>query len=94
MLHVGSGELSIYLYADSVARRADEARLEKGRYIDASAQPTMRNEATVIHSNNLLAVLRTRSETQRERVALVLGAGAPQARAVGLKSVRRRDVET
>jgi hypothetical protein len=80
VLRVGSGELRIYLYPDSSARRADESHLEKGRYIEATGQPTMRNDATVIRSNNLLAVLRTRNETQRERVALVFGAGPPQPR--------------
>ena len=77
LVRVGSGELRVYLYPDSASRRADEQRLERGRYIEASAQPTMRNEATVIRSNNLLGILKSRSETQRERVALAFAAGAP-----------------
>lgn len=77
---VGSAELRLFIYPDSSARVADEQRLDPRRYIDASAAPTLRNEATLIRSDNLLAILRSRSETQRERVALAITAGPAQAK--------------
>jgi len=78
LVRLGSAELLVFLYADSAARAVDEARLDPKRYIDAYASPTLRGEATLIHSDNLLAILKSRSETQRERVALAITAGPVQ----------------
>lgn len=78
LVRLGSAELLVFLYADSSARAADEARLDPKRYIDAYASPTLRGEATLIHSDNLLAILKSRNETQRERVALAITAGPVQ----------------
>lgn len=77
-MRVGSAELLLFLYPDSVTRIADEAGLDAERYVDPSQSPTMRNEATLIRSDNLLAILRSRNETQRERIALAITAGPPQ----------------
>lgn len=80
LIRLGSAELKVFVYPDSVARQRDEARLDRKRYIDATQDPTLRNEATIIRSANLLAILSSKSETQRERVSLAITAGPPQAR--------------
>ena len=80
LLRLGSAELKVFLYPDSVVRQRDEARLDRRRYIEATQEPTIRNEATIIRSANLLAILNSKSETQRERVSLAITAGPPQAK--------------
>ena len=80
-LKVGSAELDLFLYPDAAARERDERRLDRRRFIDASEEPTMRREATLIRSANLLAVLRSINDRQRERVSDAIVAGPPQATA-------------
>jgi len=77
-LMLGAAELDVFLYDDAAARERDEARLDKGRFIEANAQPTLRGEATLIRSANLLAILRSRNDHQRERVSDAITAGPPQ----------------
>jgi hypothetical protein len=78
---VGSAELDLFIYPDPEARKRDEDRLDKKRFIEATDPPTLRGEPTVIRSVNLLAILRSRSDRQRERVSDALTAGPPQAAA-------------
>jgi len=78
LIRLGSAELKVFVYPDSVARQRDEARLDRHRYIEATQEPTLRNEATIIRSANLLAILNSKSGTQRERVSLAITAGPPQ----------------
>ena len=78
LVRLGSAELKVFLYPDSTARLEDEARLDPRRYIEATQNPTLRNEATIIRSANLLAILHSKSGTQRERVSLAITAGPPQ----------------
>ena len=90
-LLVGNSELDVFIYPDSSGRAQDEARLDRSKYIEATAEPTLRGEATLIRSVNLLAVLRSRNDHQRERVSDALSAGPPQApRAVTLPDTRAR----
>jgi hypothetical protein len=76
---LGAAQLELFIYADAAARERDEARLDKKSYIDPSAEPTLRGEATLIRNANLLAIFRSRNDHQRERVADALMAGPPQA---------------
>lgn len=78
-LIVGNAELDVFIYPDTVRRAQDEARLDRSKYIEATAEPTLRGEATLIRNVNLLAVLRSRNDHQRERVSDALSAGPPQA---------------
>ena len=78
-LIVGNAELDIFIYPDTTRRAQDEARLDRSKYIEATAEPTLRGEATLIRNVNLLAVLRSRNDHQRERVSDALSAGPPQA---------------
>lgn len=79
-VHIGRAEMEIVIYPDSAARARDEARLDRGKYIDPSAEPTLRGEATLIRSANLLAILHSNDDHQRERVSDALTAGPPQPR--------------
>ena len=90
-LLVGNAELDVFIYPDTARRAQDEARLDRSKYIDATAEPTLRGEATLIRNANLLAVLRSRNDHQRERVSDALSAGPPQApRATKLPDTRAR----
>jgi len=90
-LIVGNSELDIFIYPDSGRRAQDESRLDRSKYIEATAEPTLRGEATLIRSVNLLAVLHSRNDHQRERVSDALSAGPPQApRGAALPDTRAR----
>jgi hypothetical protein len=77
-LLLGASELDVFVYPDVAARERDEARLDRSKFIEPTDEPTLRGEATLIRSVNLLAILRSRNDHQRERVADALSAGPPQ----------------
>ena len=76
---LGTAELDFFVYPDAAARERDESRLDKKNFIEAADEPTLRGEPTLIRNVNLLAVLRSRNDHQRERVSDALSAGPPQA---------------
>jgi len=78
LIHVGSAELEVFIYRDEASRAADEAKLPKGDFVDAGQPYTMRHERTLIRSANLLAILKSLRDRQRERVADAIMAGPPQ----------------
>ncbi len=75
---VGRSGLAVYLFADSAARARAARALDTTRYIGAAKELTMRGETTAIQSDNLIALLFSRNEQQRERVSDALTAGPPQ----------------
>jgi hypothetical protein len=75
---VGRSGLAVYLFADSTARARAARALDTTRYISAARELSMRGETTAIQNDNLLALLFSRSEQQRERVSDALTAGPPQ----------------
>ena len=75
---VGKSGLAIYLFADSSARARAAATLDTLHFIPAAKELTMRGETTAIQNDNLLALLFSRMEQQRERVSDALLAGPPQ----------------
>ena len=75
---VGKSGLAVYLFADSSARARAAAILDTLHFIPASKELTMRGETTAIQNDNLLALLFSRMEQQRERVSDALLAGPPQ----------------
>jgi hypothetical protein len=77
-LRVNKAGLAIYLFADSSARARAATQLDTIRFVDSSAPLTIRSEATVIQNDNLLALLFSKNDHQRERVADALMAGPPQ----------------
>lgn len=76
--HLGTADMEVFLYENAAVRARDEAKLDRARFIEASQEPTLRGEATLIRNDNLLAVLHSRNEHQRERVSDALTAGPPQ----------------
>jgi len=75
---VGSAGLAIYLFPDTAARARATHSLDTARFIPPARALSMRGEATAIQSDNLLALLFSRNEQQRERVSDALTAGPPQ----------------
>jgi hypothetical protein len=78
LFKVGKSGLAVYLFTDSSARTRATRALDTLRYVSAAKELTMRGEATAIQTDNLLALLYSRSEQQRERVSDALSAGPPQ----------------
>lgn len=80
LFKVGTSGLAIYLFADSSERAHAARSLDTNLYVSAAKELTMRGETTSIQNDNLLALLFSRSEQQRERVSDALTAGPPQPR--------------
>jgi hypothetical protein len=77
-LHVGTSELDVMIYPDVAARERDEKKLDRAAYVEYDAPLGMKALPTLIRSANLIAVLRSRNDHQRERVSDALTAGPPQ----------------
>jgi hypothetical protein len=78
LFKVGKSGLAVYLFPDSGARARAARTLDTLHYVSAAKELTMRGETTAIQSDNLLALLYSRSEQQRERVSDAFMAGPPQ----------------
>jgi hypothetical protein len=70
--------LDVFLYADSMARKADARKLDTTEFVNGEQPQTMRRERTLIENANLIALLTSLNSHQRERVSDALTAGAPQ----------------
>lgn len=77
LIHVGTSELEIYIYPDAKSREREEATLDRAKYVDYAAPLSMQAQPTLIHSANLIAILHSKNDHQRERVADALTAGPP-----------------
>jgi hypothetical protein len=75
---IGKGELAVYLFADSNARARAATQLDTVKYIAAAQPLTILSQTTVIENDNLLALLFSKNDQQRERVSDALTAGPPQ----------------
>ena len=75
---VGTSVLAVYIFADSAARRRSAAALDSTKFVAPSSPLSMRGEATAIQNDNLLALLYSRRDLQRERISDALTAGPPQ----------------
>lgn len=78
ILTVGSAALAYYLYADTVARHAAAMTLDSTRFIPQTRPVSMKSETTLIQNDNVLVLLFSKNEHQRERVADAITAGPPQ----------------
>jgi hypothetical protein len=78
-LLLGNAQLDVFIFPDESTRQHEVARLDRSQFIEATDEPTLRGEATLITNANLLAVLRSRNDHQRERVSDALSAGPPQS---------------
>ncbi len=70
--------LEVFLYPDSASRVADGLKLDRTQFVNGTAPQTIRRERTLIENGNLIALLTSLNERQRERVSDALNAGAPQ----------------
>lgn len=79
LLKIGlSAQLEAHIYADSAARAADGAKLDRKAFVDGVATQSIKRERTLIESANLIAMLTSINPRQRERVYNALAAGPPQ----------------
>lgn len=78
LVRVGAAELEVYLYPDAGARSRDIARVDTTRYLGYTEAVSMQQLPTLIQSANLVAILHSRNDLQRERVGDALTAGPPQ----------------
>ena len=78
ILTLGNAALAYYLYADTAARHAAAMGLDTTRFIPETRPVSMKSETTLIQSDNVLVLLFSKNEHQRERVADAITAGPPQ----------------
>jgi hypothetical protein len=79
LLKIGlSAHLEVHLFADSSARAAAIAKLDRTQFVGGTQEQTIKRERTLIESANLVAFLTSINSHQRERVSDALTAGPPQ----------------
>ena len=77
-LAIRNATIVYYLYPDAGARKAAAASLDTARFIAQTRPISMKNETTLIENDNVLLLLFSKNEHQRERVADAITAGPPQ----------------
>ena len=75
---LGNAGLAVYFFPDSVSRHRAAATLDTSKFIAQTRPVSMKAETTLIENDNVLVLLFSRNEHQRERVADAITAGAPQ----------------
>jgi hypothetical protein len=79
LYHIGRATLQVYLFADSAERKAAVAKLDTTGFIAYEATQVYPPKTSMLQSANLLALLVSQSETQRQRIGDAITAGPPQA---------------
>lgn len=77
-IRVGTGELELYFYRGVAEREREQGKLDETRYVRFDAPVTAKVLPTLIHNANLIAILHSRNDHLRERVADAITAGPPQ----------------
>lgn len=75
---IGRSEMEVYLYPDAAARERDQGGLDTSKYVEYPSPVPMKPVPTLIRSANLIVILHSRNDHQRERVSDLLTAGPPQ----------------
>lgn len=70
--------MEAYFYPSQTDRERDQRRLSPGDYLREDQAPGPVHKPTIVVSNNLLVILDTQRERQRERITLAITAGPPQ----------------
>lgn len=78
LVRLGTSELELFIYPTTAAREADQAKLDKTRFVSADQPQTIQRERTLIANFNLLALLNSTNDDTRQRVSDALMAGPPQ----------------
>jgi hypothetical protein len=77
-LPIARGTIRIFLYADSLSRLRDEAKLDKTKFVTPAQEPGISRQRTLVHNANLLVLMDVLNGANRERIANALMAGMPQ----------------
>lgn len=77
-LHLGTAELEVYLFPTKSARERAMKGVDTTRYLGYTEAVSMQQLPTLIQSANLVAILHSRNDHQRERIGDALTAGPPQ----------------
>ncbi|HVE78472.1 MAG TPA: hypothetical protein VNA89_06410 [Gemmatimonadaceae bacterium] len=83
VVELGRGRVVAILYRDREGREGDERRVRGARVSPGSVGGDAFDAASVVASENLIALVFSRSDAQRERVENAIGAGPPQPRPGG-----------
>ena len=75
---IGTANAALYVFADTMARRRAVSSLDTLKFLVYPKPVGVRREGTVIQHDNLLLVLFSFNDHQRERVSDAITAGAPQ----------------
>ncbi|MEO7770360.1 MAG: hypothetical protein ABIX19_04975, partial [Gemmatimonadaceae bacterium] len=75
-LKIDNSGLAFYVFADSNARHRAAAGLDTVHFIPQAKPVSLKAETTVIQNDNLLVLLFSKNEHQRERVSDAVTAGA------------------
>lgn len=79
LYHIGRGTLTVFLFPDSAERKAAAAKLDTSGFIGYEATQVYPPKTSMLQSANLLALLVSQSESQRQRIGDAVTAGPPQA---------------
>lgn len=77
-LTLGNAGLAFYVYTDTVSRHRAGASLDTAQFIAQTRPVSMKSETTLIQNDNVLVLLFSKNEHQRERVSDAITAGPPQ----------------
>jgi hypothetical protein len=77
-LLVGNAKLQLYVYPDLLSREREQGKLDRAKYVSFDAPLVRGAEYTLISNTNLIAILQSRNDHLRERVADAITAGPPQ----------------
>lgn len=77
-LLLGTAELDVYLFPSTYARQRAMTRIDTTRYLGYTEMVSMQQLPTLIQGANLVAILHSRNDHQRERIGDALTAGPPQ----------------
>lgn len=78
LLMLGNAGVAFYLFPDTLARHSAAATLDTAKFIPQTRPVSMKSETTLIENDNVLVLLFSKNEHQRERVADAVTAGPPQ----------------
>jgi hypothetical protein len=77
-LRIGRGKADFFVYADTMSRARDQAKLDPAQFISPSAQYSILKQRTLIANYNLLVLMDVAGEAYRDRIANAVMAGPPQ----------------
>ena len=79
LVHLYGSDLEAFFYPDSASRRTTSAQMDTAKYVAWDTPlPPLGDHPTLITNANVIAILHSKSDHQRERVFDALTAGAPQ----------------